>query len=68
MTPNPFAAFLASLTFVLSSYLDGISRVEPNHTKKRIVEITPHTINSQGEDLLNPDPISDKIPIYNNRR
>ena len=64
MTPNPFAAFLASLTFVLSSYLDGISRVEPNHTKKRIVEIKIHTAKSQGEDFFNPDPISEKLGIY----
>ena len=64
-TPNPFAAALAFLTWVLFSSLFGISIVEPNHTKKRITEVNNHAPKSKREASFLVDMILDrKLDIY----
>ncbi len=63
--PNPLAAALASLIFTFSSYLSGISIVEPNHIQKRIKEVTTHIQNIVREVSLEDDMILDKkLGIY----
>ena len=51
---NDLFAFLISS---MSSYLSEISRVDPNHTKKRIPEVTSHRTIIAGEYDLIRDPM-----------
>ena len=61
--PNPFADLFAFLISSTSSYLSDMSRVDPNHTKKRIIEVTIHIPIRNGEYDLTSDPIFDAILI-----
>ncbi len=59
---NPFADALAFLIFVFSSYLSGISTVEPNHIQKRIKETIIYIPDKIRKIWL--DVISENLVIY----
>ncbi len=64
-SPNPVAALLAFLTWALFSSFFGISIVDPNHTKKRIIEVNNHAPKSQLTALFLDEMILDnKLVIY----